>query len=59
MDSIASEIADCRLMLDQLEYMCGVASKVEIEKQIKLKRLEKRLFLAMSPETDGTVLTKD
>lgn len=43
MDSLASEIADCSLMLDQLIYITGTASKVEVEKDIKLNRLQKRL----------------
>ena len=58
MDSLASEIADCRLMLSQLEMMCGVKAKVESETQIKLMRLEKRLLLSMSPEKRRPILEK-
>ena len=43
MDSLSSEIADCSLMLEQLVFMTGTASKVELEKEIKLNRLSKRL----------------
>jgi len=43
MDSLASEIADCSLMLEQLIYITSTASKVEIEKETKLNRLSKKL----------------
>jgi NTP pyrophosphatase (non-canonical NTP hydrolase) len=43
MDSLASEIADVSLMLEQLIFMTGTASKVELEKELKLNRLSKRL----------------
>jgi len=43
MDSLASEIADVSLVLEQLIFMTGTAAKVELEKNIKLNRLSKRL----------------
>lgn len=43
MDSLASEIADVSIMLDQLVFITKTASKVEIQKGIKLERLAKRL----------------
>jgi NTP pyrophosphatase (non-canonical NTP hydrolase) len=43
MDSLASEIADVSLMLEQLIFMTGTASKVKLEEDIKLERLNKRL----------------
>ena len=43
MDNVAEEIADVRLCVDQLEYMCGIRAKVDIERNLKLKRLEKLL----------------
>ena len=41
MDSLAEEVADTRLMLEQIEYMCGIASKVELVRNIKLARLKR------------------
>ena len=43
MDSLASEIADVSLMLEQLIFITSTASAVEKWKDIKLNRLAKRL----------------
>ena len=43
MDSLASEIADVELCVGQLKYMTGTQSKVDMETQSKMSRLEKKL----------------
>ncbi len=55
MDNIASEIADVRLMTDQLEYMFEIGAKVEIERRIKLNRLKKLVNFqpVPPPEKEG------
>jgi NTP pyrophosphatase (non-canonical NTP hydrolase) len=49
MDFLAEEIADVRLMLEQLEYMFGITGKIEIEQNIKLIRLQR----LVSPQVKG------
>jgi NTP pyrophosphatase (non-canonical NTP hydrolase) len=43
LDNIAEEIADVRIMLDQLEMIFGVNAFVKRIREEKLERLEKRL----------------
>jgi NTP pyrophosphatase (non-canonical NTP hydrolase) len=43
MDSLASEIADVEIMTEQLKNMFSIESKVDVEKEVKLDRLERLL----------------
>lgn len=42
-DNIAEEIADVKIMLEQMELAFNIKDKVEFEKDLKIKRLEKRI----------------
>ena len=45
MEGLAREIADVRLMTTQLELMFSLTTKIEIETQVKLNRLERLIKL--------------
>ena len=40
---IAEEMADVKIMLEQMELAFNIKDKVEFEKDLKIKRLEKRI----------------
>ena len=42
-DHLVEEVADCEIMLEQIRYFYGLGLSVETVKELKLKRLEKRL----------------
>jgi len=42
-DKIAEEIADVEIMLEQLKYLFGIENDVELNRQYKIYRLERRL----------------
>lgn len=42
-DHLAEEVADAEIMLEQIRYFYGLGLSVETVKELKLKRLEKRL----------------
>jgi len=41
--NIAEEMADVKIMLEQMELAFNIKDKVEFEKDLKIKRLEKRI----------------
>ncbi|MBV1816895.1 hypothetical protein ACIR03_02530 [Clostridium cochlearium] len=41
--NIAEEIADVKIMLEQMELAFDIKDKVELQKDLKIKRLEKRI----------------
>ena len=42
-DRLAEEVADAEIMIEQIRYFYGLGLSVETVKELKLKRLEKRL----------------
>ena len=42
-DHLVEEVADAEIMLEQIRYFYGLGLSVETVKELKLKRLEKRL----------------
>ena len=42
-DHLVEEVADAEIMIEQIRYFYGLGLSVETVKELKLKRLEKRL----------------